>query len=440
MTSPLNRLWAFADGAYIDQAGCDAAFDRMHRLDGIGDRIYLWLACLAMVLLAGPSTVTEIAVVPLAVFFFVRVLNTFPVWIHAFGQPAMLAAAVLFGWLMITLLWSRDPSQGMAELNRMRWFLLVPLIYPAIEHRRVLVRALAIGLMIASVAQFVSAVPAARELFPFRHPGRVTGWWSPVVGGTIQVGAVGLFLGPALVASGRVRWFGVAGLALSLSGLLASGTRGAWIAAVALLLIAVPVLLWKGGPSVRRSAGVAIVCVCVGGGAAGYVFRGGISLRIDQAVQEIQAAQTGEYASATGARIAVMRMAFDEGFAHPFGGVGAGSVLPLAIERFGDDEPAFHLAHAHSTPAHLFVTGGVPAVLLGGWLFVVLLRNAWKSAFMHSRVGLESGLPFAVLGLVLASVFDVVLINMQVAALLAALAAVSPAYIPVECGQAKLSD
>jgi len=426
----VQSLIGFLDGSYVDRSACDAGFGRMHARDAIGDRIHLALACLGLVLLCGPSTVTELAFAPLLVFFFVRTFNTFPVWIHGVGQPAVLAAALLFAWLAITLLWSEDPQQGITELNRMRWFGLVPLVYPVIERRGVLVHALAVGLMLATAAQLLSAVPVVRELFPFRHPGRVTGWWSPVVGGTIQVGAIGLFLAPALVGAGRARWLGVVGLALSLSGLLASGTRGAWVSAAALLLIAVPLLLWRCGPRVRRSAGMVLAAVCVAGLIAGFVFRDGITLRVDQGVEEIRSALDGEYATPTGARIAVMRMAVGEGLSAPLGGRGAGSVLALAIERFGEDEPAFRLAHAHSTPAHLLVTGGVPAVLLGGLLFAVLLRNAWKNAPDDPRRALELGIPLAVLGLVLASAFDVVLINMQVAALLAALAALAPAYIP----------
>ncbi|MEM9373422.1 MAG: hypothetical protein AAGA55_07245, partial [Planctomycetota bacterium] len=220
MRAMAARLAGWVDGSYVDRGRCDAAFARMHARDAIGDRIHCWLACLALFLLPGPATVTEIAVIPLAVFFLARTVNVFPLWLHGFGQPAMLAALAFFGWLAITLLWSPDPGQGIAELNRMRWFLLIGLLYPVIGHRRRLVFVLGAGLMLASVVQLASALPGVREMFPFRHPGRVTGWWSPVVGGTIQAGAVGLFVAPALAGRGRVRWFGLAGLALSLAGLL----------------------------------------------------------------------------------------------------------------------------------------------------------------------------------------------------------------------------
>lgn len=418
------------DGSYVDRAACHAAFERMHRRDGIGDRIHLWLACLALFLLPGPTTVVEIAVIPLALFFVVRTVNVAPLWIHGFGQPAMLAALALFGWLAITLFWSRDPAQGITELDRMRWFLLIPLLFPVIERRRVLVRALAFGLIVASIAQLLSVVPVVREVFPFRHPGRVTGWWSPVVGGTIQAGAVGLFVAPALIGVERDRWIGMVGLALSLSGLLASGTRGAWIAGLALLVIAVPALLWKSSPMARKRAGLVLLVACFAGIGAGIAFKEGIAIRVDQAVQEIRSAQAGAFESPTGARIALMQLSIEEGFERPIRGHGAGSVLTLAKERFGEDRGAFHLAHAHSTPAHLLVTGGFPAVLLGAVLFATILRNGWKQAPVDPTRALELGIPFAALGIVLASVFDVVLINMQVAALLAALAALSSAHMP----------
>ncbi len=418
------------DGSYVDRHACDAAFARMHARDAIGDRIHLATACLALFLLAGPTSAVEIGVIPLAVFFVVRTINVFPLWIHGFGQPAMLVALALFGWLSITLVWSRDPGMGITELDRMRWFLLIPLLFPVIEHRRALVHALAFGLIVASIAQLLSAVPGVREVFPFRHPGRITGWWSPVVGGTIQAGAVGLFIAPALVGAGRERWIGAVGLALSLSGLLASGTRGAWIAGGGLLAVAVPVLLWRSGPNARRRAGLVLLVACLAGIGAGLAFRDGIAIRVDQAIDEIRAAQAGEFASPTGARIALMRMSVDEGLGRPITGHGAGSVLRLARDRFGEERGAFHLAHAHSTPAHLFVTGGVPALLLGAALFATILRNGSRRVPGDPGRALELGVPFGVLGIVLASVFDVVLINMQVAALLAAFAALSPACTP----------
>ena len=428
MGGVLSSLAGIIDGRYIDRPACDAAFERMHRRDALGDRIHLILGCLALIGICGPTTVGEIAVIPLLVFFVVRVVNTGPVWIHGFGQPAFLAALGLFGWLALTTAWSADPRQGWEELARMRWFLLLPLLFPVIERRGVLAGALAGGLIAASVAQLASGFEPFRGWFAFRHPGRVTGWWQPVVAGTIQVGAIGFFLPAAMAGRGRARLVGLVGLTLAGVGLIASGTRGAWLAAIGLLAVS-GVLLWRGGSNrTRRSMLVAGGVLAVGVVAAGIVLRDGVMLRVDQARDEIRLAMDGRLDTPTGGRIAAMRAGVDAGLEHPVRGAGAGSFESVMAQRYPEGGDYLGLAHAHSTPVHLFATGGAPAVVLGGLLMVVLIRNAWRST--RDAEALERGVPFALIGLAIASVFDVVLVNSPVAALVEALAALGPAYRP----------
>lgn len=433
--NPLRLLFAFADARYIDRPACDAAVARMHARDGIGDRVHLWLACLGLFLLSGPMTVTELAFAPLGVFFFVRVFNTAPVWIHAAAQPAVLCAAALAGWLGVTLLWTPDVAQGLDEIGRLRWFLLTPLIYPAIEHRQRLVLALALGLMAATVAQLLSGFPGLHPPFPLRHPGRVSGWWQPVVAGSIQCGAVGLFLPGALAGAGRARVVGVTGLALSLVGLLATGTRGAWLAAVLFLLVAVPCVLRRADRPVRRRALVFAAGAAVALVGAGIVFRAGVLLRVEQARTELAAAIGGDLDSPTGARIAVMIESLEAGGSHLLGGLGAGAISTMMGDGFGPDHAGAGMDHAHSTPAHLLASGGLPALALGGLLFFVMLRNGVRAApTIHGSPdparALERGLPYALAALGCAGLFDAVLINTQTCALIGALAALSPGYAP----------
>lgn len=428
---PLRVLTRFVDGSYIDRAACDAAFERMHRRDRIGDRIHLALACLGFFLLSGPVTVTELAFAPLLVFFVVRVVNTGPVWIHGFGQPSVLAAVGLMAWGCVTLAWSSDPSEGLDEIGRLRWLVLLGLVFPVIERRGALVTALALGLIAAGLAQLLSAVEPFRGLFPTRHPGRVTGWWDPVVAGSVQCGAVGLFLYPALRGVGRVRWIGCVGLAVALAGVLASGTRGAWIAAAPLLLIGVPLALRGAGKPMKLGAmGVGVIGLVLLV-VVGLAQREGLMIRVEQARAELAAAGGGDLDTATGARVAVMGLALETGLRRPWG-TGAGGFQGAVVERFGADHAASGLAHAHSAPLHLFGTLGLVGLTLGGvWAWTVL-RNAAKVDEDPASVGggLLRGLPLGVAGVLLAGLFDAVQLNTQTCALLGAMAALAPAYRP----------
>lgn len=425
---PLRALTRFAGGSYIDRAACDAAFERMHRRDGIGDRIHLALACLGLFLVSGPVTVTELAFAPLLVFFVVRVVNTGPVWIHGFGQPSVLVAVGLMAWGCVTLAWSADPMHGLEEIGRLRWLVLLGLIFPVIERRGALVTALAVGLIVAGIAQLLSGIDPFRAMFPARHPGRVTGWWDPVVAGSVQCGAVGLFLYPALRGVGRARWIGGVGLAVSLAGVLASGTRGAWIAAAILLVIGVPLALQGAGASMKRAAlGVGLAGVLLLGIVA-VTQRGGLMIRVDQARTELTAAAGGNLDSPTGARVVVMGLALESGLRRPWG-LGAGGLQNAAVERFGPEHAAAWLAHAHSSPLHLFGTLGWVGLVLGGVWAWTALRNAGGRADDPSG-GLAGGLPLGIAGVLLAGLFDAVHLNVQTCALLGAMAALAPAYQP----------
>lgn len=419
----------FADGVYIDRPATDAAFARMHRRDAIGDRLHLVFACLGLFLVSGPVTVTELAFAPLAVFFFVRVVNTGPLWIHAFGQPAVLCALALAAWLGLTLAWSPDPAQGLEEIARLRWLILPALLYPAIRNRRPLVLALALGLTVAGIAQLLSGLDALRPPFDHRMPGRISGWWDPVVAGSIQCAALGLFLPAALRGRGRYRWIGMVGLGIALAGVLASGTRGAWIAAAVLLAVSVPLILRHADRRARRAALAAGLIGLLGLGGLALTLRDGLTVRVNEARAELAAARAGDLNTLTGARIGVMQMSLEAGLRQPWG-LGAGATRSAATERFGPDHQAAGFAHAHSTPLHLLSVGGLPGLALGGLLAWVLLRNASRADPREPARALEAGLPYAIGGLLLAGMFDTIHINTQTCAMLGALAALSPAYRP----------
>lgn len=435
-----QSLARFADGSYIDRTACDAAFARMHQRDPLGDRIHAALACLGLFLVVGPVTATELAFAPLLVFFFVRAANAGPVWVHGFGQPAVLASLALMAWLGLTLAWSPDRAQGLDEIARLRWFLLPGLIYPAIAHRRAMVTALALGLIVAGIAQLASGLGALRPPFPDRHYGRITGWWDPVVAGSVQVGAIGLFLPAALRGAGTDRRLGTLGLAIATAGLIASGTRGAWLAGLILILIAVPLTLRAHNRTNRRAtarttnrATRRTIAIIITGllivAAVGWTQRDGLAIRVDQARSELLAASAGDLDSSTGARVGIMGLAAESGLTHPLG-LGAGGIRTAAESRFGAGHAAAHLEHAHSTPLHLWAVGGPPALLLGALLAWVVLRHAVRDAPHDPRRALEAGLPYALASLLLAGLFDAVHLNTHTCALLGALAALCPAYRP----------
>ena len=420
----------FFDGHYVDRSACDAAFARMHRRDAIGDRLHLVFACLGLVCLFGPVTLTEIAFGPLLVFFLVRVINTFPVWIHGFGQPAALSAIALSLWMMLSLQWSGDVALGWGEIAELRWFVLVGLIFPVIEKRNQLIAAMCVGVAFGQVGQLIDAFDGFGidwlASIVENHPSRIGGWWHPVVGGSILVSTLGLALPSAMLGSGRSRTIGLVGALCVMIGILATGTRGAWLASAVLILVCVVFGLiskrirWK-HLLVLGVIGATIVL------ASGLVMRQSMSIRIGQAQQEIAQILDGDYDSTIGLRVKMAQGAIDATRAHPIKGVGAGGYQHWVDGR--DSESGVH-AHAHMSLLQVSSTLGLIGVGLWSVVLVAILRSAWR-LWDRGADGIITLAPMlGIIGLMLASLTDSVQINTQTAALLGALAALCPAYHP----------
>ena len=423
-------LFGFLDGHYIDRPACDAAFERMHRQDAIGDRIHLLFACLGLVCMFGPVTLTEVAFGPLVVFFFVRVINTFPVWIHGFGQPVALAAIAIAGWMMLSLRWSGDSFLGWGEIAELRWFVLVGLIFPVIEHRRTLITAMCLGIAFGQLGQVADAFDGfgigwLAQLVE-NHPSRIAGWWQPVVGGSILVAGLGLHLPSAMFATGRARLWGMAGVASVGVGIIATGTRGAWIASVLMIVGAI----FFGACTKRMRTKQVIVHILgalVISMIAGVVMRESLGIRIDQARTELGQAFDGQYDSSTGLRVKMGQLAIDATIAHPVAGVGAGGYQSWV--NIQDPEAGVH-AHAHNSLLQISSTLGLVGVLLWSVLMLSAIRATWR-IWDRETEGYSGLAPlFALVGFLLASLTDSIQLNTQTAAMLGALVALCPAYRP----------
>lgn len=403
----------------------------MHQRDSIGDRIHLVFACLAMIGISGPVSMVDIAVLPLVVFFLVRVFNTFPVWIHGFGQPVVLVGLMLAGLMAISLLWSSDPAAGLEHIGELRWLAMIGFVYPVIEHRKILIACLCIGFVFGHGAQVIDAFDGFGNAWLadrlWHEPNRISGWWDPAVGGSILVGALGLHLAPALMGKNKLRAIGVVGTGLTLIALMATGTRGAWIASAALIGIGILVAI-KNGSIGRKSIAVLVLMIIGVGALAATQFKDAIGERIELAQSEIAGAIDGDYGNSTGARVSMGVEAAKAGIEHPIKGVGAGGFRTVMEERTStvfDDQ-----AHAHNLVLHWWAEHGLPGVVIGLLLLMVILVNAWRAASATNRGTYIFGLFFAALGLVLVGAFDSILLNVHTAALLGAIAALSPAYVP----------
>lgn len=419
--------------------------------DRPGQLAHALLGCLLAFLLAWPTTWVELAGVPVIVFWIVRLRRTLPTFIDVVRQPVVAALLALAAWNALSLSWSPDPKDGVWQLAGLRWAWMFLILWPSLDRRRWFVLALALGFLAGNLSQVSHALGRSLGIEAMtwnRLPDRNSGWWDPVVGGSLLCAALGLHIPAVLAGRGRSRLAGIAGVLITLVAIAATGTRGAMIAAVGLL--GVSAVWWALDALTQRQASgrrialrrLSIMLTLLGVGVAGaWIFAGQtIARRADLARNEIvQAIEHKQYHTDTGARIAMAIWSVDALAAHPLHGVGYGGFRHWMQQRAAADglppgSMPIH-AHAHNALLHQAATTGLIGLGLALLVFVLAMRNAVlvaKDAIIASRacIGTPSeaylaGPAFALAGLLLVSAFDPIQINAQTAALACFLMAVT---------------
>lgn len=434
-----TRLWR---GGLASQQTIDHLQAR-HTVDTLGRRAHLVTGCIFCILIATPMSFVEFAGIPVAVTLLIRASVRWreDLWkfcLCVFVQPMFWALLLWTTWQAVALSWSRDVGLGLEEMGSLRWAWMLLVIYPILDRRRVLIVALACGYLIANGVQalhFVGTLTGWDAVTFGRMPDRISGWWQPVVGGTMLVGALGLHLPAAFMARGRTQVLALAGAVITLLGIIATGSRGPWLAAFALIGIVGACALWS-MPAARRVRVVIIgaIVVAVVGAAAWFSVGGSVARRAALAQQEITSAiQEKRFDSDTGARLLMWWWSLEAAGEKPVAGVGTGGYAAWVNEHLEDQgiDPRTRRIHdhAHSTSLHVLATTGGGGLLLGGLVMVIALRGAAQGVSLGSY---DAGPFFALVGLMLAGMFDPVHVNAQTSALLFMLFALCQFSRPTE--------
>lgn len=414
----------------------EAAFVEQGESVPAGVRRHAGVAVISFLLLMTPNTIMEFAGGALAGFFLLRTRATWRLWGSSLIQRVPLVIFAWVAWQFITLLWSPDPRLGLDEIADLRWATLIVLIWPVIRYRRQLIAALAVSFLLGHVSQLTALVgPSFGWTLWVRTPDRISGWWDPAVSGTLLTAALGLHLPAAFMGAGRTRIIGVVMSAVTLIGLMLTGTRGAWIASAGLIGVVALVALWA-SPH-RKRLMLVLVVMAAAVVLAGVALRGPIMGRVNNAREEITLAiEHKQFKTSTGTRIIMYWWAIEAFADHPVGGVGAGGyhawVDQHLIDQDIDPADRYVLDHAHCAILHVAATSGLIGLFIAGTFIVVALRSAFAHIGQAELGTYMAGPGFALVGLLLASAFDTVHINTQSAALLSALLALSPAWLPRE--------
>ena len=408
------------------------AFAEQRRIDPFGHTVHAWLGALACASVAAPTSAVEFGAIGVVAAMVIRIHRHWRTLPLLFLQPLML---VLLAWTMLALtsrLWTLGPHDAWVdEFGVLRFGIVAAALWPVADRRALLLGALAFGFAVAQLSQVVHALGLAFEIDAMtwnRLPGRNSGWLDPVVGGSLLTAALGLHLPAALWGRGRWRVLGAVGSAATLLGILATGTRGAWLAAAGLVGIACVVAIARIKPRARLGRAVLILLgvVAVGSAAAWLTVGDQLRARFDAGRAEITGAiEHKEFQTDTGARLLMGWWALESLTEQPLGGTGVGGYEAWTRAHVASQEidPAtrrFH-AHAHNALLHAAATLGVPGLGLAIAFVALAIIGSARRQSGDGPPGYADGPCFALVGLLLVSAFDSIHVNSQTGALLAVL-------------------
>jgi O-antigen ligase len=426
----------------MDIASLKSLLHDRERLEALLHNLHTGCAAFWLIGASGPMAITEFGGIPLGVCFVLRAVLTRRLWLAPLRTLLVALLGVWVVWQAVSLLWSPDPRHGFNEIEQIRWAWSIWMLYPVLDRRRILIAAYAAGFLLGESTQVFSYF--APGIIWNRPPDRYSGWWQPVAGGIILCSALGMHLPAAFIGQGRERLIGAAGVAVTAFGILLTGTRGAWLAAAALIgITGIFALVHLGRRSLKPAIAAAVVLV--GGGAAAWFIAGAsIQARVERAVTEVRSAiESKDYSSDTGARLLMNWWAIEAFARNPIVGFGAGGYHEWVIANLdvqGVEPDRIH-DHAHCSALHIAATNGAIGLLITGAIAVVGLRQLWARGTSDTagqappgtrRSAYDLGPFFAFLGLLLVSATNTIHTSAQPMAHLAILLALStpPARAP----------
>lgn len=431
------------------QARHDSQF--FHHLGAFGYPFHLWLGALWCVLVVGPMATVELGAIAVGVCFLARLPFVWRGLWDALRQPAVILLSLwcVWGWVLTARSgWSGD---ALHEMSFQRWAYAFVVLWAVMDNRRVLVVGLAVGFALAQLAQL-------GEFFGYRfgidrlvwsHPpapdpaARISGWWhQPAIGGAMLVACLGLHLGPALFGRGRVRVIAMVASGATVVALLATGTRGAWVAAAGLVgvvaVVGIAAMVFGGarGQSAERTA--ASLWRRVGAIAAAIALVGCVVAVVPQTrsrvgllVTEVRDVLTrDDFDSDMGGRVLAAKAALDAIAKHPVAGVGPGG-FHSHVRQYASEKAIVIAPHrleklktAHNTLLHTAATQGLVGAVL---LYAGLLCAVWgglRPRTVHGvprlseHLGTYAAAPaIALLGVVIAGAFESTPVNTSTGAL-----------------------
>lgn len=393
--------------------------------DPLGDRAQAALVAATMFMLPlGTAPLAIMSSIAMG-YALLRLWATGPVIGYLIRLPIIWVLLATLVWTLVSLNESADRSQGWDEAAILRFqipFLIA--LWPVVDRWRIYLWSLAAGVAVAAVVQVgQSTFGDSWPLFFWWHAERIPGRYPGLVhpNSTAVVAVAAILLLPRQFIEQRRHW--LAGLVLwvlAWVGLVLTGSRGGWIAAMAGLVASVARmrLAWVG---IRRTherlrswrtewiVGGALLIIAL---TLAVTIGPQVASRVRSAASDLQAAiKHGDYSGDVAARWRQVDISFALAREHPLTGVGAGGYLDAArkyvtLHPVGTDPESSSadqsgrrstglLAHPHSALLYHLAVLGWPGLLLYLALWTLLALEARKAPLRGvplNRLPLVAGL------------------------------------------------
>jgi len=464
----------------LDSATAD--YHKRDWFDRFGDGFHLFFSLAWFLCLGLPVSMMEIAFIFVAGCFLVRL------WFIRHGAKLIwmqwhtLCWLLFILWQWLAVAWSNDTHEGIYLAGGMRFAAVIFVLYPMLKHKGWWMLALVAGFALGHLGQLAAAFDVLPAILS-KHVsvgGRIGGWWPEVIGGELLAGVFALYVGALVTVIWRWQRGVLSGLQvgqlaaiisagglITLAGLVATGTRSAWICAVFMMMLGGVVSLFGiRTKRARRSGLMMLVAAGLLAGVAGAWLatspNSPVRSRVLDAQNEIaRVVRDGEYHTNNGLRIKMVLWAIDAFKEKPLTGIGTGSyrqyVLDKKPQATGHELKAIELfesanhGHAHNMLMQSLATQGLIGcgllvVSIGWWgtlatrRWLVDTRNLMTAPVdqTHKNMGFLAMLasqfaaaaPWGALGLLFIFPFDVVLDTAQTSALFFAFVAMSPGWCP----------
>lgn len=367
----------------------------------------------------------------------------------AFLQPAFIAGLAWFAWRALAITWSPMDHPTWTQFRIIRWGTALFVIYPMLRFRGVAIAGMALGFLAGNVTQAINWIGVKHDVAwlvikPFTD--RNGGWWPVTYGAQHLVAALGLHLPVAMMGRGKWRLVGIAGTLVTIAGLLATGARGSWIAAVLLGIVVLVVAIVRERDARKRTrlAAGSLACAVALGGIAWVSVGPLIKARFAQARDEItRAIEHRDFSKADGsrvgddsARVAMLVWAVEAIKEHPILGTGTGGYYDYVKQNKQADGAVYEdvvkrgHGHCHNALLHEWATTGLIGLLITLGATFVALWSAFASQTRESLGTYAAGPAFALVGYLMLWPFDAIEANATTAKVLFALIALCPAWYP----------